>query len=689
MNQSQRPPLPWLRSPLLAALLLVIAPVSLSGASPPPGQIGPNPTLAQQVDPGASSREARQALGRGLVLFQQGTKAALEQALVEWQRALDFYQAVGDRAGEATTLGNVADLYRSQDKLPEALAQINAAIELIEQLRGALQDDNLKTAYFATVQGYYQFKIDLLMQLHRQQPQQGYDGQALATADQGRARVLRELLTEANAQITKDIDPQVRQREQDLHVRLAAQEKELARLVSTPGAQAQVAGAQATIAGLYAEQERLKADIRRTNPAYGELQYPQPLTLAQIQQQLDDHTLMLYYALGEERSYLWAVTKTSLTSYELADRATLEQAAQALLAVINDAGLKGLPGPVAVTTPSANAQGRTLTATAQTLSDLILKPVAPHLADHRLVIVADGALQTVPFAALNRPGQAAYTPLVSHHDVVHLPSASTISILRETVLRGRALAPKTLAVLADPVFTADDPRYRPAPSQAAQPSPAFATGPAQSPPSLDQGFLEDVTRSLSQGLRRLPATRAEADAILALVPNPGDRIVAFDFEANYDWVTNPQLAQYRYLLLATHGLIDQENPALSSLVLAQFDPQGQPVRRGFLRLGDLFNLELGAELVVLSACETALGKTIRGEGMIPHVRRRPPGGHLPMEYQRPGHGGIYDPVLPGGFDRGPTPGRRLERHSARDVATGPKPLPLGRLYPTGGMALKG
>lgn len=484
MNQPQRPHLPWLRSPLLAALL-VISPVGLSSASPQPGST--TPALAQQVDPQARRRQAQQAVERGMALFQQGTKESLEQALGEWQRALDLYQqigdrlstawtllgigrvydllgekqralqyyeqalplriAVGDRGGQAVTLWNVADLYRSQDKLPEALAQINAAIALIEQLRGELQDDNLKTAYFASVHGYYQFKVDLLMQLHRQQPQGGYDGQALETADQGRARVLRELLTEANADITKDIDPQLGQREADLRRQLAAQEKELMRLSSSPETQAQVAQVQARINELYAEQEELKADIRRTSPAYGQLQYPQPLTLAQIQQQLDDHTLMLYYALGEERSYLWAVSKTGLSSYELAGRPTLDQAAQELLQVINDGGLKGLPGPAAVTTPSANIhnredQDRTLTAIAGNLSDLILNPVAAQLADHRLVIVADGALQTVPFAALSRPGQATYTPLVSQHDVVYLPSASTISILRDTIIDHRPPAPK-------------------------------------------------------------------------------------------------------------------------------------------------------------------------------------------------------------------------------------------------------
>ena len=650
MNQPQRPHLPWLRSPLLAALLL-ISPVGLSSASPQPGST--TPALAQQTDLQASRRQAQQAFDRGMALFQQGTKESLEQALGEWQRALEIYQqigdrpstawtlvgigrvydalgdkqralqyyeqalplfeAVGDRGGQAVTLGNVANLYRSQDKLPEALDQINAAIALIEQLRGELQDDNLKTAYFASVQDYYQFKVDLLMQLHRQQPQGGYDGQALETADQGRARVLRELLTEADADITKDIDPQLGQREADLRRQLAAQEKELMRLSSSPETQAQVARVQARINELYAEQEKLKADIRRTSPAYGQLQYPQPLTLAQIQQQLDDHTLMLYYALGEERSYLWAVSKTGLSSYELAGRPTIDQAAQELLQVINDGGLKGLPGPAAVTTPSANIQNRedqdrTLTAIAGNLSDLILNPVAAQLADHRLVIVADGALQTVPFAALSRPGQATYTPLVSQHDVVYLPSASTISILRDTIIDHRPPAPKTLAVLADPVFTADDPRY----SQGmAPPTPAFATS-----PSLDQLFLEDVTRSLGNGLRRLPYSRAEAEAVLDLVPNRADKIVALDFEANYAWVTNPALKQYRYLLFATHGLIDQQNPAISGLLLSQFDPQGQPVTQGYLRLGDLFNLDLGAELVVLSACQTALGKTIRGEGTI-------------------------------------------------------------------------
>jgi CHAT domain-containing protein/predicted negative regulator of RcsB-dependent stress response len=529
--------------------------------------------------------------------------------------ALKLSQAVGDKSVEARIHGNLAELYRGQGKLPEALTQINAAIELIEGLRSELRDDSLKASYFASVQDYYQFKVDLLMQLHPQQPQERYDIQALETADQGRARVLRDLLTEARAKITKDIAPQLRQREEDLQFQLARAEKELIRFSSSQEAQAhvQVARIQAQINALLREQDRLKAEIRRESPAYAKLQYPQPMTLAQIQQQLDDHTLLLQYALGDDRSYLWAVSKTSLTSYTLPGRKAIEQAANQFKDVLNAPGTNHL----SVTSPAF--QSNTVAAATQ-LSDLILKPVAAQLGNHRLVIVADGALHYVPFAALSLSGQP-YTPLVAQHDLVNLPSASTIAILRDTVLKHRQPAPKTVAVLADPVFNQDDARTRKPVQQASQPTrSAIAIASSQENAltiQLNQSFMQQLTRSLQRdGWPRLEGTDTEARAILALVPKAEDKLAAFGFEANYTWITNPQLKQYRHLILATHGIFEPNNPALSGLLLSQFDSQGNPVERGYLRLGDLFNLDLGAELVVLSACQTGLGENLRGEGIV-------------------------------------------------------------------------
>ena len=221
----------------------------------------------------------------------------------------------------------------------------------------------------------------------------------------------------------------------------------------------------------------------------------------------------------------------------------------------------------------------------------------------RLVIVADGALLEIPFAALSEPNQTNYQPLLVDREIVNLPSISAIAIHRNE-LKQRQTAPKTLAVLADAVFSTDDERVTGKP-------PALA-------PEMD---LRDLTMRKAAknynraGWERLKGTRTEAEEILKLIP-ASDTLQAFDFDANYNWITNKQLKQYRFIHLATHGFANPDNPELSGILLSAVDKQNKPLDRVNLLLGDIFNLDWGADLVVLSACETGLGKGVPGEGLI-------------------------------------------------------------------------
>ncbi|HEY9832855.1 MAG TPA: CHAT domain-containing tetratricopeptide repeat protein [Stenomitos sp.] len=192
-----------------------------------------------------------------------------------------------------------------------------------------------------------------------------------------------------------------------------------------------------------------------------------------------------------------------------------------------------------------------------------------------------------------------YTPLLVNHEIVSLPSASTIAVLRNE-LKDRKPAPKTLVALADPVFEPNDPRLK-------------TSQPQQNPPSSST----EATRSaieIGVNLQRLEYTRKEAESILALVPE-NQRFSAFDFAASRTTATKPDLSQYRIIHLATHGLLNTINPELSGVVLSLLDENGADTN-GFLRLNDIFNLNLPAELVVLSACETGLGKDVKGEGLV-------------------------------------------------------------------------
>jgi tetratricopeptide (TPR) repeat protein len=227
-----------------------------------------------------------------------------QKALEFSNQALSLRRAVGNRRGEATSLYNVAFLQRSQGNLKQALTLMDSAITIIEDLRTKIGSQELRASYFATVQGYYEFYIDLLMQLHQQNPSQGYDALALHASERARARSLLELLTEANANIRQGVDPKLLEQERTLQQQLNALERRRYELSSSQDTEQQLDEIKQQSQSLLTQLDQLKAQIRVTSPRYAELKYPQPLNLQQIQQQvLDDDTLLLQYSLAE-RKYL-------------------------------------------------------------------------------------------------------------------------------------------------------------------------------------------------------------------------------------------------------------------------------------------------------------------------------------------------------------------------------------------------
>jgi CHAT domain-containing protein len=327
---------------------------------------------------------------------------------------------------------------------------------------------------------------------------------------------------------------------------------------------------------------------------------PRPPSLKEIQTELKgDDTILLEYALGEEKSYVWAVTSDSFSSFELPAREQIEQLTREVHSLL--------------TMPPGNGIAeldQQYWRKAAELSRVVFGPVAQQLGNKRLLIVADGALQYLPFEALPAPETVAVSgdkplatndpvPVAIKHEVVYLPSASTLIALRHEAVRPIA-APKAVFVLADPVFDKGDPRVKTLDARA-----DVASSASQLASLKDAGGIS---------FPRLPSTRQEAEAIVSLIPEDG-RAVATDFAANRTLVLGTELALYRIIHIATHSVVNSQHPELSGIVLSMVNERGQE-EDGFLQLHDIYGLKLGAELVVLSACNTGLGKEVRGEGLI-------------------------------------------------------------------------
>jgi CHAT domain-containing protein/tetratricopeptide (TPR) repeat protein len=553
-------------------------------------------------------------------------------ALGKKQIAIDLYasalrwsRAVGDSQGEAATLYNIARTKRALGHFNESLSHAESVLRIIESMRVKIDSKDLRATYFARVQDYYEFYIDLLMQMHNREPARGYMAAALEASERGRALSLIEGLTEARANIRRGADPKLIEQEDSLQQRLRARENQGGILEANGADAARLAAHRREIDTLTIELRQVQTQIRQSNPRYAALAQPQPLTLAEIQRQaLDDDTLLLEYSLGDERSFLWAVTPATINSYELPKREEVEAAAKRVSELMSKPPDKrsqtAKPG-----NSSFNETGREYLTAAAGLSRTLLGPVAGKLGKKRLLIVADGMLHYVSFGALPDPNSlnasaGGWQPLVVEHEIVNLPSATTLAVLRRE-LAGRKPAARTVAVLADPVFSEDDERINSGARLAERQTNQPASNPVNEIISRKLVQIAGATPGAAPSklrIKRLRYTRQEAERIMALAP-AGSGLEALDFEASRATVTSGQLSQYRYVHFATHGLADSERPELSTIALSLYDEQGKP-QDGFLRAHEVYNLDLPAELVTLSACETGLGRLTRGEGLVSMTR---------------------------------------------------------------------
>ena len=541
-----------------------------------------------------------------------------EKALNYINQALVIERGLGDRSMQATTLGEKALLNFRMLQLNEARTSVEEALTIIESLRSNIIARDLRSSYFSSQAGYYSFYVDVLMQLHRQHPEDGYDRLAFEASERGKARGLLDLLTESQAHIYRGADPKLLASETAIRQQLDAQAQQKTKLLNGMHTTEQLNEMEQRLRSLSMQYEQVEAQIRQNSPQYAALTQPHAASVAEVQKLLDSDSMLLEYSLGQERSYLWLVTPTSFASFELPKGGDIDQGARQIYGLLTSRIQRRVPADKEYEVAAAS------------LSSLLLGKVGSQLGHHRLLIVADGALNYIPFGALPAPRAStsfsetpsSFVPLLIDHEVVQLPSASVLAQLRREAT-SRQQPAKQLFVVADPVFSREDPRlkrnYQPQSSSVAPKNRGDAVDDGDG--AAAQIEASQLTRSagdvgvarVGEALPRLEGSREEAKSIVALAP--GQSKLVLDFDASRITVTGTDLTQYRYVHFATHGLVDTEHPELSGLVLSMVNERGEPIN-GYLRLQDIFNLNLPVELVVLSACETGLGKEVRGEGLL-------------------------------------------------------------------------
>lgn len=543
---------------------------------------------------------------QGDFFFEIGEK---QKALDVYRQAFSVGEKMDDKGVLISSLYNLARANKALGNPEAALSLIKQSFDLIDEVRTNVGSPDFQASYFSGVKQHYDLCIEILMTLDRKQPGERFAAEAFFVSEQRRARLLLDLLSESRSKnIREGAAKELLERERRLRGLLGLLAQNQLALSMSEKDSTESAEVAAKIAELRSQYQVVQAQLREQNPRLFAFEQFAPVNLERIQEELQN-TILLEYALGDEHSYLWAITSTSVQAYELPSRKEIEDAARELYALITarqgsgDESAKDYRAKV-------EAADNLYLEKASNLSRMLLGPVADQLGTRRLVVVTEGALQYIPFGALPvplaqtaGPNGPSKTFVIDTNEVVVLPSASTLIAIRGAQ-NHKSLPEKLVAIIADPVFTSTDDRVQ----SDALPSTVAKAAADRDP---DQPGLQTIEKLK---LTRLAHSSEEADAI-SDGASWGTTLVAKGFDASRETVMSSEVSRSQIVHFATHSFLHSKHPELSGIVLTMIDPKGVEIN-GVMSLPDIYSLDLSAELIVLSACQTALGKDLKGEGLV-------------------------------------------------------------------------
>lgn len=557
--------------------------------------------------------EAGALYGLGLLREKTGKHAEAVQLYTD---ALKIRRELSMPADEARVMLGLARATRDAGDTQAAIAMVEEAIAKIESLRTGLPGHELRTAFFTLGKDAYDLHIDLLMRSSGDAPPAAAMAKAFGSAERSRARSLLESVFESRTDVRSGVDEKALERERRLLAALNARERYRMNLAAGKLRPEKLAAVEQEIRLLLDEYHQNRARMRAVSPGYSSLTKPHTLTLGETQQKvLDPETALLEYSIGDEGSYLWVVTDKSAAGHRLPKMKVIAAKVRKLYDSLVERNREVPSESPRQRSDRLAKADRDLEIASRELGDSILPPGLNGLAGKRLAIVPDGPLHFVPFSALRTGTSAAVRApgnsvssgqfLIETNEIVSLPSASTLAALRGSRERASSENQNLVSVVADPIFSRDDVRFKAiASSEAGKANQTVAMAPR----------IEQIRTKLRSDLGRLRFSRSEAESIISLVP-AARRMAVLDFAANKPSVLSRDFTSSRILHFATHGLISTEFPELSGIVLSLLDEKGAP-QDGFLRLHDIYNMRIDADLVVLSACDTALGREFKGEGIV-------------------------------------------------------------------------